>query len=42
MHGEADVYRALDALARDVGIRGVFSDYPGTVTYYANCAGFVF
>ena len=28
---------ALDVLAQDVGVSGVFSDWPGTVTYYANC-----
>jgi glycerophosphoryl diester phosphodiesterase len=31
--------KALDALARKVGVEGVFSDWPGTVTYYANCMG---
>jgi glycerophosphoryl diester phosphodiesterase len=29
----------LDVLARQVGVRGVFSDWPGTVTFYANCTG---
>ena len=29
----------LDVLARDVGIIGIFSDWPATVTYYANCFG---
>jgi glycerophosphoryl diester phosphodiesterase len=29
----------LDVLARGVGVLGVFSDWPGTVTYYANCMG---
>jgi glycerophosphoryl diester phosphodiesterase len=29
----------LDVLARQVGIRGIFSDWPATVTYYANCMG---
>ena len=29
----------LDVLARDVGVRGVFSDWPATVTYYASCMG---
>lgn len=28
---------ALDVLAQDVRVSGVFSDWPGTVTYYANC-----
>ena len=39
IHREGDVFRVLDVLARDVGIRGVFSDWPATVTYYANCVG---
>jgi glycerophosphoryl diester phosphodiesterase len=29
----------LDVLAQDVGIEGIFSDWPATVTYYANCKG---
>jgi glycerophosphoryl diester phosphodiesterase len=29
----------LDALAQQVGIRGIFSDWPGTVSYYASCMG---
>lgn len=36
---EGDVYTVLDVLARDVGVIGVFSDWPATVTYYANCFG---
>jgi glycerophosphoryl diester phosphodiesterase len=34
-----DTYELLDVLARNVGILGIFSDWPGTVTYYANCMG---
>ena len=34
-----DTYELLDVLARGVGILGIFSDWPGTVTYYANCMG---
>jgi glycerophosphoryl diester phosphodiesterase len=37
---DSDMYKALDALARKVGVLGVFSDWPATVTYYANCMGF--
>ncbi|MCI0466013.1 MAG: glycerophosphodiester phosphodiesterase [Beijerinckiaceae bacterium] len=37
--GPGDYYRLLDALAREAGIIGIFSDWPGTVTYYANCMG---
>ncbi len=36
---DSDMYIALDVLARDVGVLGIFSDWPGTVTYYANCMG---
>ncbi|EHR69787.1 glycerophosphoryl diester phosphodiesterase [Burkholderiales bacterium JOSHI_001] len=34
---EGDMMRVLDVLARDVGILGIFSDWPATVTFYANC-----
>jgi len=34
---EGDMMKVLDVLAKDVGIRGIFSDWPATVTYYANC-----
>ena len=34
---EGDVMKVLDVLARNVGIRGIFSDWPATVSYYANC-----
>ena len=37
--GPGDYLRLMDVLARDVGIIGLFSDWPGTVTYYANCVG---
>ncbi len=36
---EGDMYEALDVLARQVRILGIFSDWPATVTYYANCMG---
>ena len=36
---DADMYKALDALARKVGVVGVFSDWPATVSYYASCMG---
>jgi glycerophosphoryl diester phosphodiesterase len=35
----ASIYIALDVLAREVGIRGMFSDWPATVTYYDDCVG---
>jgi glycerophosphoryl diester phosphodiesterase len=36
---DSDMYKALDVLAREVKILGLFSDWPATVTYYANCTG---
>jgi glycerophosphoryl diester phosphodiesterase len=33
------MFEVLDVLAQDVGIVGMFSDWPATVTYYANCMG---
>ena len=36
---DSDMYKALDVLAKDVKVLGVFSDWPATVTYYANCMG---
>lgn len=36
---EGDTMEALHVLAKDVGIRGIFSDWPATVSYYANCMG---
>jgi glycerophosphoryl diester phosphodiesterase len=36
---DSDIYEVLDVLARQVRIIGIFSDWPATVTYYANCMG---
>lgn len=36
---DGDMFEVLDVLARDVGIAGIFSDWPATVSYYANCMG---
>jgi len=36
---DSDMYKALDVLARKVKVLGIFSDWPATVTYYANCMG---
>jgi glycerophosphoryl diester phosphodiesterase len=33
------VLRVFDVLARPVGVIGVFTDWPATVTFYANCMG---
>lgn len=34
---DGDVLTVLDVLAKDVGVVGVFSDWPATTTFYANC-----
>lgn len=39
LRNEGATMDALHVLAKDVGVRGVFSDWPATVTYYANCMG---
>jgi glycerophosphoryl diester phosphodiesterase len=31
--------KVIHALAQDVGVLGVFSDWAAAVTYYANCMG---
>ena len=33
----SEALQVLHVLAKDVGVRGIFSDWPGTITYYANC-----
>jgi len=37
LHNDGDILVTLDALARQVGVLGVFSDWAATVSYYANC-----
>ncbi|KAF7131426.1 hypothetical protein CNMCM5793_004597 [Aspergillus hiratsukae] len=37
--GDGDMYRIVDALAQKVGVKGIYSDWPATVTYYAACMG---
>jgi glycerophosphoryl diester phosphodiesterase len=39
INNDGDMLTLLDVLAKDVGVTGIFSDWPGTVTYYANCMG---
>jgi glycerophosphoryl diester phosphodiesterase len=36
---DGDTLTVLDVLAKQVGVRGMFSDWPGTTTFYANCTG---
>lgn len=39
INNDGDVFNVIDVLARDVGVIGIFSDWPATTTYYANCMG---
>jgi glycerophosphoryl diester phosphodiesterase len=36
---DGDTLTVLDVLARQVGVRAMFSDWPGTTTFYASCMG---
>jgi glycerophosphoryl diester phosphodiesterase len=36
---EGDLMTVIDVLAREAKVRGVFSDWPAAVTYYASCMG---
>jgi glycerophosphoryl diester phosphodiesterase len=36
---DGDILTTLDVLAKQVGILGIFSDWSGTVSYYASCMG---
>ncbi|MBX2839270.1 MAG: glycerophosphodiester phosphodiesterase [Gammaproteobacteria bacterium] len=36
---DSDVLRVLDVLTQEIGVNGVFSDWPATSTFYANCVG---
>jgi glycerophosphoryl diester phosphodiesterase len=35
---DGDLLNVIDVLVRDVGVRGIFSDWPATVSFYAGCA----
>jgi glycerophosphoryl diester phosphodiesterase len=37
LHNDGDIMTTLDVLAKQVGILGIFSDWSGTVSYYASC-----
>jgi len=39
LRNDSDVLKVLDVLARQVQVRAVFSDWPATTTFYANCTG---
>jgi glycerophosphoryl diester phosphodiesterase len=39
INNDGKVYDVLDILYKQVGVQGVFSDWPATTTFYANCMG---
>lgn len=39
IHQDSDILHVLDILAQEVEITGIFTDWPATVTYYANSKG---
>ena len=39
VNNDGVIYELVDVLAQQVGVEGIFSDWPATVTFYANCMG---
>lgn len=39
INNDGDIMNVIDVLAQEVGVKGIFSDWPATVNYYANCKG---
>lgn len=39
LSNDGDIMTTLDVLAKQVGVLGIFSDWSGTVSYYASCMG---
>ncbi len=39
INNDGDTFTVIDVLAQEVGVTGIFSDWPATTTYYANCMG---
>lgn len=39
INNDGDMMDVLHVLAQEVGVIGIFSDWPASVTYYANCMG---
>jgi glycerophosphoryl diester phosphodiesterase len=36
---EGDLMRVIHVLAKEIGVRGVFSDWAAPVSFYASCMG---
>ena len=39
VYSDGVMYEVIDVLAQDVGVSGIFSDWPATISYYASCMG---
>ncbi len=39
LQNDGDILKTIDVLAQKVGVIGIFSDWPATTTFYANCKG---
>ncbi len=39
INNDGDTFTVINVLAQNVGVIGIFSDWPATTTYYANCMG---
>ncbi|MEP3049455.1 MAG: glycerophosphodiester phosphodiesterase family protein [Roseibium sp.] len=37
--GDGNMLEVVDVLAQDVGVKGIFSDWPATTSFYASCMG---
>ena len=37
LNNDGDMLNVLDVLAKDVGVIGIFSDWPASLSYYASC-----
>ncbi len=37
LKSDGDILKTIDVLVQDVGVFGLFSDWPATTTFYANC-----
>lgn len=37
--GDGRMLEVVDVLAREVGVKGIFSDWPATTSFYASCMG---
>ncbi|MEO0976047.1 MAG: glycerophosphodiester phosphodiesterase family protein [Pseudomonadota bacterium] len=37
--GDGDMMNVMHVLAQDVGVEGIFSDWPATTSFYASCMG---